>query len=92
MVTPDEFMGPIMGDMMSRRCKIQSQAPKGNLKAIRGFVPLSEMFGYATTSRSLSQGRATFMMEPSYYAEVPKAIAEKIIKATSETATAARRR
>ena len=80
---PDEFMGPVVGDLMSRRCKIQAQSPKGNLKAIRGFVPLSEMFGYATTSRSLSQGRATFMMEPSHYEEVPKMIAEKIVKASN---------
>ncbi len=79
-VTPDEFMGSIVGDLSSRRCKIQSTGAKGNLKAIRGFVPLSEMFGYATASRSLSQGRATFMMEPSHYEEVPKNIAEKIVK------------
>ncbi len=78
-VMPDEYMGSIVGDLMSRRCKIQSQSPKGNLKAIRGFVPLSEMFGYATTSRSLSQGRATFMMEPSHYEEVPKNVSEKIV-------------
>ncbi len=90
-VTPDEFMGPIVGDLMSRRCKIQSQAPKGNLKAIRGFVPLSEMFGYATSSRSLSQGRATFMMEPSHYEEVPRAVSEKIVKGRADLSPARRR-
>ncbi len=79
-VMPDEFMGQLVGDLMSRRCKIQSQSPKGHLKAVRGFVPLSEMFGYATTSRSLSQGRATFMMEPSHYEDVPKNVSEKIVQ------------
>ncbi len=82
-VTPEEYMGDVIGDLSSRRCKIESMTQKGTVKAIRGFVPLSEMFGYATTSRSLTQGRATFMMEPSYYAEVPKNIAEKIIKASN---------
>ncbi len=90
-VMPDEFMGPIVGDLMSRRCKIQSQSPKGILKAIRGFVPLSEMFGYATNSRSLSQGRATFMMEPAHYEEVPRMVAEKIVKGRQETLPARRK-
>ncbi len=81
--TPEEYMGDVIGDLSSRRCKIESMTQKGNVKAIRGFVPLSEMFGYATSSRSLTQGRATFMMEPSYYAEVPKMIAEKIIKSSN---------
>ena len=90
-VTPDEFMGPVVGDLMSRRCKIQAQSPKGNLKAIRGFVPLSEMFGYATSSRSLSQGRATFMMEPSRYEEVPRNVSEKIITGRQDLAPARRK-
>ncbi|OGW92306.1 MAG: translation elongation factor G [Omnitrophica bacterium RIFCSPHIGHO2_02_FULL_63_14] len=90
--TPEEYMGDVIGDLSSRRCKIESMTQKGNVKAIRGFVPLSEMFGYATSSRSLTQGRATFMMEPSYYAEVPKAIAEKIVKnVAAETGQPARR-
>ena len=78
--TPEEYMGDVIGDLSSRRCKIESMHQKGTVKAIRGFVPLSEMFGYATSIRSLTQGRGTFIMEPSYYAEVPKAVAEKIIK------------
>ncbi len=82
--TPEEYMGDVIGDLSSRRCKIESMTQKGNVKAIRGFVPLSEMFGYATAVRSKSQGRAAFTMEPSYYAEVPKNVAEKIIK-TSNT-------
>ena len=90
--TPEQYMGDVIGDLSSRRCKIESMTQKGNVKAIRGFVPLSEMFGYATSSRSLTQGRATFMMEPSYYAEVPKAIAEKIVKnVAAETGQPARR-
>ncbi len=91
-VTPDEFMGAIVGDLSSRRCRIQSTGPKGNLKSIRGFVPLSEMFGYATSSRSLSQGRATFMMEPSHYEEVPKNVAEKIVKGRQDSSVAPARR
>lgn len=91
--TPEEYMGDVIGDLSSRRCKIESMNQKGNVKAIRGFVPLSEMFGYATTSRSLTQGRATFIMEPSYYAEVPKMIADKIVKnATAESSAADNRR
>jgi elongation factor G len=80
-VVPEEYMGDVIGDLNSRRCIIQEVGNKGNLKFIRGLVPLAEMFGYATTVRSLSQGRATFMMEPHSYAEVPKQIAEKIIAA-----------
>ena len=90
--TPEEYMGDVIGDLSSRRCKIESMTQKGNVKAIRGFVPLSEMFGYATTSRSLTQGRATFMMEPSYYAEVPKMIAEKIVKINNTQEAIAQRR
>ncbi len=81
--TPEDYMGDVIGDLSSRRCKIESMHQKGNVKAIRGFVPLSEMFGYATAIRSLTQGRGTFIMEPSYYAEVPKNIAEKVVKASA---------
>jgi elongation factor G len=90
--TPEEYMGDVIGDLSSRRCKIESMTQKGNVKAIRGFVPLSEMFGYATSIRSLTQGRGTFMMEPSYYAEVPKMVAEKVIKSSAAQETAADRR
>jgi len=82
-VTPEEFMGDVIGDLSSRRCKIESMNQKGINKAVRGFVPLSEMFGYATSVRSLTQGRATFIMQPSYYAQVPKSVAEKIIKVSN---------
>lgn len=79
-IVPDEFTGVIIGDLNARRGKIEMIKQKGNAKTIRGFVPLSEMFGYATAIRNLTQGRATYTMEPSYYAEVPKHIADKIIK------------
>jgi len=90
--TPEEYMGDVIGDLSSRRCKIESMTQKGTVKAIRGFVPLSEMFGYATSIRSLTQGRGTFIMEPSYYAEVPKNVAEKIIKSSNTQEAIAQRR
>ncbi len=90
--TPEDYMGDVIGDLSSRRCKIESMTQKGNVKAIRGFVPLSEMFGYATSIRSLTQGRGSFMMEPSYYSEVPKMVAEKVIKTNAAQETAADRR
>ena len=78
-VVPEEFMGDVIGDLNSKRTKIESLKQRANLKVIRGFVPLAEMFGYATSIRSLTQGRGTYTMEPSFYEEVPKNIAEKII-------------
>ncbi|HXV28545.1 MAG TPA: elongation factor G [bacterium] len=78
-VVPEEYMGDIIGDLNSRRCVIQELGNRGHLKAIKGLVPLAEMFGYATAIRSLSQGRATYSMEPHSYQEVPKQIAEKVI-------------
>ncbi len=78
-VVPEEFMGDVIGDLNSRRCIIQEVGNRSNLKFVHGLVPLAEMFGYATAVRSLSQGRATFTMEPHSYSEVPKQIAEKII-------------
>lgn len=81
-VMPEEFMGDIIGDLNARRARIESIAQRGNVKVIKAYAPLAEMFGYATAIRSLSEGRATYTMEPSYYAEVPKHIAEKIIAKT----------
>jgi elongation factor G len=78
-VVPEEYMGDIIGDLNSRRCVIQEMGNRGHLKAIKGLVPLSEMFGYATAIRSLSQGRATYTMEPHSYQAVPKALQEKIM-------------
>jgi elongation factor G len=78
-IVPDEFLGDVIGDFNSRRGKIESIKQRANVKAVRGFVPLAETFGYATALRSLTQGRATYIMEPAYYQEVPSFISEKII-------------
>jgi len=77
--TPDEFMGDVIGDLSSKRAQISSTSRRGNLTIIVSHVPLSELSGYATRLRSLSQGRASYYMEPSHYEEVPKNIAEGII-------------
>jgi len=76
---PENFLGDVIGDFNSRRGKIESIKPKGNVQAIKGFVPLAETFGYATALRSLTQGRGTYIMEPAYYSEVPSFITGKII-------------
>ena len=77
---PEEYMGDVIGDINSRRGRIEGMDDVGNGKMVRGFVPLSEMFGYATNLRSNTQGRATFVMFFDHYEEVPKNIAEEIIK------------
>jgi len=78
--TPDDFMGNVVGDLNSRRGVIQGmEEMPGGGKAIRAEVPLAEMFGYSTTMRSLSQGRATYTMEFKHYAEAPKQISEAVI-------------
>ncbi|MBN1871687.1 MAG: elongation factor G [Candidatus Omnitrophica bacterium] len=79
-VTPEEYLGDVIGDLNSRRAKIESINQRGNTKIIKGVVPLSEVCGYATSIRSLTQGRATYTMEPSCYQEVPKNIMEKIVE------------
>ena len=78
-IFPEEYTGDVIGDLNSRRCKIQNIEQKGKLKVVTGDVPLAEMFGYATAIRSLTQGRASYTMEPSHYAGIPLNIAEKII-------------
>ena len=78
-VIPEEYMGDVMGDINSRRGKIEGMEPRGNSQVIRGFVPLAEMFGYATDLRSMTQGRGTYTMQMSHYEEVPKNIADGII-------------
>ena len=78
--TPEQYLGDVMGDINSRRGKIKNMSEKGNLKIIRAHIPLGEMFGYATVLRSITQGRGTYTMQFSHYEEVPKNIAEKIIK------------
>ncbi len=77
--TPEDFMGNVMGDLSSRRGMVQGMDDVGGTKVIKAEVPLAEMFGYSTTLRSLSQGRATYTMEFKHYAEAPKNVAEAII-------------
>jgi elongation factor G len=77
--TPDEFMGEVIGDLSSKRAQILGTDKRGHLTIINAYVPLSELSGYATKLRSLTQGRASYYMEPSHYDEVPKNIAEGII-------------
>jgi elongation factor G len=77
-VMPEEFMGDVMGDLSSRRGQIQGMDSRSGGQVIRAMVPLSEMFGYATTVRSKTQGRATFTMQFDHYAEVPKSIAAEL--------------
>ena len=78
-VTPENYMGDVIGDLSSRRGKIQQMEKRGNAQAIKAQVPLSDMFGYATDLRSKTQGRANYTMQFSHYEEVPKAIAEAIV-------------
>ena len=77
--TPDEFMGDIIGDLSSKRAQIQGSEKKGTMTVINAMAPLAELSGYATKLRSISQGRASFYMEPSHYEEVPSNVAAKII-------------
>jgi elongation factor G len=78
-VTPEEYMGAIVGDLNSRRGRIASMEARGSSQVIRATVPLGQMFGYATEMRSMTQGRATYTMQFSRYEEVPPAIAEEIM-------------
>lgn len=78
-ITPSEYMGDVMGDLNSRRGRIEGMEQRGNAQVIRAFVPLANMFGYATDLRSLTQGRAVYTMVFGYYDEVPANLAEEII-------------
>ncbi|MDQ0418218.1 elongation factor G [Croceifilum oryzae] len=80
---PEEHMGDIMGDVSSRRGRVEGMDARGNAQVVRGMVPLSEMFGYVNSLRSRTQGRGTFSMVFSHYEEVPKHVAEEIIKKAS---------
>ncbi len=79
-VTPDEYMGDVMGDLSSRRGRIEGMNVQGNAQVINAMVPLKQMFGYSTELRSITQGRATYTMQFDHYEEVPANIAEEIIK------------
>jgi elongation factor G len=79
-VTPEEYMGDVMGDLNSRRGRIEGMMPRKDAQVIRSKVPLSEMFGYATQLRSMTQGRAIYTMQFSHYDEVPQSISDQIIE------------
>jgi len=79
-VIPEEYLGDIMGDITSRRGRVEGMEARGNAQVVRAMVPLAEMFGYATSLRSNTQGRGTFSMVFDHYEEVPKSISEEIIK------------
>ena len=81
---PDDYMGDVIGDLNSRRGQIQGMEPRSGATQIDAFVPLAEMFGYATDLRSRTQGRGQYAMEPSHYVEIPKSIAEKVIAGRSK--------
>lgn len=87
--TPDEFFGSVVGDLNSRRGRINGSEERGNSKIVDSFVPLSEMFGYITELRGMSQGRASFTMEFDHYEEVPRNIAEGIIGKSGKPAVVA---
>jgi elongation factor G len=88
-VTPDDYLGDVIGDLSRRRGRVEAQEPRGNAMAVTASVPLSEMFGYATDVRSMSQGRATYTMQFDRYEEVPPNIAEKVIEARTGEAVPA---
>jgi elongation factor G len=79
--TPEEYLGDVIGNLNSRRGRIESMNPVGNTQVVKAIVPLSEMFGYATDIRSMSQGRASFHMDFDHYEEVPQSIAATIVEA-----------
>ena len=87
--TPEANVGDVIGDLNSRRAKISEMGNRGNARFVRGTVPLSEMFGYATVVRSISQGRASFSMEPSHYEEVPSNVAKGVIEKRTQAAAEA---
>src|SRR5690606_1472864 len=85
-VTPEEFLGDVMGDLNARRGRIEGMAPRGNAQVVRAIVPLAEMFGYATDLRSMTQGRATYTMQFERYAPVPEHLEQAIVEQKAEQA------
>ena len=83
-ITPDDYMGDVIGDVNSRRGQIQSMEPVAGAQQINAMIPLSEMFGYATDLRSKTQGRGQYSMEPDHFAECPKSIQEKVMLARAK--------
>ncbi len=87
-VMPEVNMGDVIGDLNSRRAKITEMGNRGNVRFVKGTVPLSEMFGYATVVRSISQGRASFSMEPSHYEEVPSNVSKAVVEKRTQSTPA----
>jgi elongation factor G len=79
-LTPDEYLGDVMGDVNSRRGRIEGFEDKNGIKVVNAYVPLGEMFGYATDLRSNTQGRANYSMQFDHYEKVPESIKEEFIK------------
>ena len=79
-ITPESYMGEVIGDLSSRRGKIEKNESRGQAKVVSAKVPLAQMFGYATILRGLTQGRANFTLFPSHYERVPANVAEEVIK------------
>jgi elongation factor G len=86
-VVPDDYLGDVIGNLNSRRGKIMSIEARAGVQLIRAHVPLSEMFGYATDLRSLSQGRASYTMQFLRYEETPRNISEEVVAGIQGTAT-----
>jgi elongation factor G len=86
-VTPEEYMGDVIGDLSSRRGRIESMGQRQDAQVIKAFVPLSAMFGYSTDMRSITQGRAIYSMQFDHYEAVPKDVADEIV-ATAKGVTA----
>jgi len=78
-ITPEQFMGDVIGNLSSKRGKIEGTESRGQAVVVKAKVPLAEMFGYATELRGMTQGRASFSMEPSHYEEVPTQITQTIV-------------
>jgi elongation factor G len=78
-VTPEEYMGDIIGDLNSRRGSVQGMDSRGNAQVINAMVPLANMFGYVNTLRSMSQGRAQYTMFFDHYEKVPQAVADEVV-------------
>jgi elongation factor G len=78
-VTPEEYMGDVIGDVTSRRGRVQNMEARGNAQVINCKVPLAEMFGYATDLRSATQGRATYSMQFDNYEQTPKSVSEEVV-------------
>ncbi len=83
-VIPEEYMGDVMGDISSRRGRVEGMEARAGAQVINGMVPLAEMFGYATSLRSKTQGRGVYTMQFSHYEAVPKSVAEEIMEGKSK--------